>query len=243
MSENVNELEDGRENEPRMSVKPLLKVAGTVIVFVFSLSAWAWCKLPADARVPVHWGISGTPDRYGGKLEAFGAAPLIVLALTGLFFLIPRIDPRRSHFAAFRRPYLLIVSASLIFLAAVHAFVVASALGTHLNMNSLCFIGVGALFVVIGNFMGKLRSNWFVGIRTPWTLSSEFTWQRTHRAGGPVLVGSGLVWIAVGLLNAGELGVYLALGVTLASALGLVVYSYCVWQRAPDRGKEEDRPA
>lgn len=204
-------------------------------MFMLILSAWAWWKLPADARVPVHWGLSGQPDRYGSKLEALGWAPLIVVALTGLFLLVVRIEPRRLHVVASRKPYLIIVAATLVFLAAVHAFGVAAALGTRPNMNLLCSIGVGVLLAVIGNFMGKLRSNWFVGIRTPWTLSSECTWQRTHRVGGPIIVATGLVWIMAGLLNVGLPGLYLALGFTLVSAFGLVVYSYLVWRHAPDR--------
>ena len=203
------------------------------------LSAWAWCKLPSDARVPVHWGLSGQPDRYGSKFEALGWAPLIAVAAIGLFLLVVRIDPRRLHVVASRKPYLIIVAATLVFVAAVHAFGVAAALGTQPNMNLLCSIGAGILLAVIGNFMGKLRSNWFVGIRTPWTLSSEYTWQRTHRVGGPVIVATGLVWIMASLLNAGMPGLYLALGFTLLSAFSLVVFSYLVWRHAPDRGPSE----
>ena len=97
-----------------------------------------------------------------------------------------------------------------------------------------CWILTGGLFVVLGNLLGKVRPNWFVGIRTPWTLSSKLAWDRTHRAGGWVFVLLGVLTMATAVLHAGW--ALRVLGVAgVASLLGLVVYSYVLWRRDPEK--------
>lgn len=122
------------------------------------------------------------------------------------------------------------------FFMALHATIVASAVGHDVDMNRIVLVGMGVLFMLIGNWLPKMRSNFFVGIRTPWTLSSEHTRRRTHQVGGRLFVGLGAMLLLVGALLPGSNVVGVIAGGAALVAFGLVTYSYLVWRDAPDRG-------
>ena len=117
----------------------------------------------------------------------------------------------------------------------IHGIVLALALGYHVSVTRIVPALVGALFVVIGNMMPLVRPNWWFGIRTPWTLSSDRVWVRTHRVGGYLMLGAGLVATAVGLLAAGPRGIQVMIAAVMAAAFGSVAYSYVAW-------RQEQRP-
>jgi uncharacterized membrane protein len=121
------------------------------------------------------------------------------------------------------------------FQAALHVFAVLAALGRAANIAPVAGIGIGLLFVVMGNFLGKTRSSWLFGIRTPWTLSSERSWQRTHRLGGYLFMALGLAMVLSALLLPPQAFVWLILGGLLGTVAVLVGYSYLVWRDDPDR--------
>jgi uncharacterized membrane protein len=93
---------------------------------------------------------------------------------------------------------------------------------------------VGGLFIVLGNLFGKLRPNWFIGIRTPWTLSSKLSWDRTHRAGGWMFILFGLLFMSLALARPSWFFISV-ITVIVTGAIGLVVYSYLVWRRDPEK--------
>ena len=110
-------------------------------------------------------------------------------------------------------------------------------LGWRIRIEQWVSVGVGALFVVIGNVMSRVRPNWFVGIRTPWTLSSEGVWRKTHRLGGYLFVGCGLLTAAAGVVRA-RWSVPVLVAGAVTTAVTSVVYSYLAWRReqAPTPG-------
>lgn len=198
---------------------------------MFLAAALAWPRVPE--RLAVHWGIDGTPDRYGGRVEGLLVLPIMALALYGGLRLLPRIDPRRANYAQFAGPYATIRFATLVLLAAIYGVTIASALGYPLDMTRAVSLAIGALFVVIGSVMGKLRPSWFVGIRTPWTLSSGRSWGKTHRLGGWVFIAAGVVFAIAGLLASPTL-LLVGLGGFFIALTGLIVYSYLVWRDDSD---------
>jgi len=201
---------------------------------MFALTVVVWPIAPD--RIPVHWDISGRPDRYGGKFEGLLLLPLTSVGLYLLFLLLPRIDPRRRHYAEFSTVYNLFRTAFLAFMLSLQLLIVLWGLKRPVDVGAYMSILAGLLFVVVGNYLPKVRSNWFVGIRTPWTLSSELSWSKTHRLGGKLLVAWGLLVIVFGALRPQWAFWVLIGGAVLITAV-TVVYSYAVWKREA-QGKE-----
>jgi uncharacterized membrane protein len=219
----------------RISVRPLLLASGVALLLMFALSAWAWGRIPSNQRIPVHWNMEGKVDRYGGKSEGLVLIPLIALALSLVFSVLPLIEPRRANLEKSWGAYTAIWIGLLVFMGAIHAALVASAMGWIPNVPAIVSVCVGGLFALLGISLGGVRSNFFVGIRTPWTLSSELSWTRTHRLAARIFVVFGILFPVVGLLVDGGVAI-LALLCGMFGSMGfLIVYSYAVWRNDPDK--------
>jgi uncharacterized membrane protein len=216
--------------------------SAVLIVAMFALSAWAWTVLPSDTLIPVHWGINGQPDRYGGKGEALLLTPLMAVVLTGVLAVIPRFEPRRQNFAASSGAFATIWIAIIAFFGVVHVVLVSAALGRSVDVLAVFPIAIGVLFVVIGAQLSRTRSNFFMGIRTPWTLSSEESWTRTHRVGSYLFIGLGLLLAVAGILRSERmLLVVLVIGLPV-EIIALFVYSYLVWRNDPNKQTSREKP-
>jgi len=174
--------------------------------------------------LPIHWNLDGQPDRFADKW--------IVLALAvGLYLVmafLPRLDPGRANYAQFVGAYSTIRLAVLAFLVVLSA---SSSLG--LRGEEVTHIALGALLIVIGSVMGKIRPNWFAGIRTPWTLASKRSWLKTHRLGGWLFMAWGFVELLSGQVLPSGRGITLVCVATVLTIL--VIYSYLVWRDDPDK--------
>jgi uncharacterized membrane protein len=159
------------------------------------------------------------------------------VGIIGLLALLPRLEPRRENLERSRTAYVAIAITVVAFLAGLHVLAVMAALGSEINTTAVVVAGTGVIFIVIGNFLGKTRSNWFFGIRTPWTLSSERSWARTHRLGGWLFVGIGLGVLVTTALFGATVGLWVLLGGLLAGIVSLAAYSYLVWREDPARGE------
>jgi uncharacterized membrane protein len=218
-----------------MKIRPLVIIGAAVVVAMLLLSSWAWFQLPDDAQIPVHWGPSGEADAFGPKWLGLLGLPLVAMGILALLAFIPRIEPRRENLERSSTAYVAIGVAVLALMAAIHVFAVLAALGSAANIAPVAGIGVGVLFVVIGNFIGKTRSNWFFGIRTPWTLSSERAWTRTHRLGGYLFLALGAAMIVAAFLLPPEAFIWIVL-IGVFGLIGVLFgYSYLVWRNDPDR--------
>jgi uncharacterized membrane protein len=203
---------------------PAVLIAGAV---VFSLVVFN--RLPE--RVPIHWGLSGEPDRFGSRIEGAFLMPVLMTALLLLMQWYPSRDPRSANIEKFRGAYDTVVFATIALLTGIHVVALGSALGWRIDMATVVLAGVGVLFVVLGNLLPRVRSNFIFGIRTPWTLSSEDVWMRSHRVGGYAMVVAGLITIAGAFLGRG-IGLGLAFASLVLGGLVPIVYSYVLWSRA-----------
>lgn len=194
---------------------------------MFALAVFAWPRVPE--QMPVHWGVDGTPDRYGGRVEGVLLLPVVALVVYVLLQVLPNFDPRRANYAQFAGPYALIRFATHVLLTGIYGVAIAAALGYQLNMTRIVVPAVGLLLIILGSVMGKLRPSWFVGIRTPWTLSSTRAWGKTHRLGGWIFIVVGLVMVLAGLLNLPVLLLVALAGLGVA-LIGLSLYSYLIWR-------------
>ena len=169
-----------------------------VAIAAVAFSFWALPQLPS--QVATHWGLSGEPDGWSSPAFAAFLLPGMMLLLSALFAALPSIDPLKRNYEFHGSVYFLLVNVIVIFMLLVHVLVLGSALGWPVDMRVVLPIVLGALFLFIGNLMTRMRPNWFMGIRTPWTLSSERVWRKTHRVGGYSFTIAGLIVMVSGFL-------------------------------------------
>jgi uncharacterized membrane protein len=218
-----------------VSSRPYLITAGLLAVAMLAVSSWAWGQIPDGAHVPIHWGIDGQPNGWAPKPFALFGLPLLSVGLALLLAFAPRVDPRYANLRRSATAYWATAHAALGLLAVVHVAAVLIATGRNLNIGLIVSVAIGVLFVIIGNFLGKTRSSWIFGIRTPWTLSSEQSWTRTHRLGGYLFVALGVLVVVVALIGPAWLDVAVLLGGVAVVVLTLTVYSYLVWRDDAER--------
>ncbi|MEM7394898.1 MAG: SdpI family protein [Verrucomicrobiota bacterium] len=205
----------------------LLLCVGMVVA-----AAIAWPLAPD--RIPVHWNLQGEVDRYGGRFEGILLLPLVTLGLYVMLLLLPRLDPGRANYASFRSVYAMIRLSLSAIMGWIYALMLMAAFGRPIDMSFVLPLAVGLLFIVLGNVMGKLRPTWFVGVRTPWTLSSRVSWNRTHRLAGPLMIGFGLTIMAYAF-NQSHWMLCLMIGIGLLAVLLPIVYSWLIWRSDEER--------
>jgi uncharacterized membrane protein len=205
-----------------------LVVSVAAVLAVAALSLWAWIEVPGGT-VPA--GIGKDLEQVG-KFRGLVVGPLLFTGLPVLaFWLIPLVEPRRANLLASRKAYTAIWLAVVALGVAVHVAFVARATGSDLvHPESLGDVGIPILLVITGNYLGKIKSNFLFGIRTPWTLSSDLSWNKTHRLAGRLTVALGIGLLPVALVwNDSWLNFWAGLiGLALVMAVA-VVYSYAVW--------------
>ena len=201
---------------------PLLIIAAACMA-----SAAVWSRLPDT--MPTHWNLAGEVDGWSGKLFGAWLMPAIIAGLWLILRFLPRLDPRRANYAKFGPTYEAIIVTVMLFLFCLHAVALRTALGLPAPMERLVPLGAGAMMIVIGNLLPRARPNWFVGIRTPWTLSSDRVWERTHRVGGRLFVVGGIV-VVLAALFAPQLAQRIMIGTLVAESIAVVAYSYMEWR-------------
>ena len=199
-----------------------------IAVVAVALSLWAYPRLPPS--VVTHWSLNGTPDGYSSRLWALAIIPVMLVIMTVIFNVLPKIDPRHENYVKFLSSYWLIANAVIVFLLVAHGLIIAAGLGFSIKIDRLMPLGIGLLFVFLGNFLTRVEPNWFVGIRSPWTLSSDTVWRRTHRTGGWVFVIGGLVLASTALLPRAAFLPLLIATIVIMPAIP-IVQSYVLWKR------------
>jgi len=205
------------------------------LVTVTAMLALAWLvgsSLPAGLQLPTHWNLAGEADRFSGKWPALLMPAAITAGLCALMFYLPAIEPRREGLERSRGLYLSAWAGLLLMGIAIEFVTIAAAFGWPVAGDRILIGATGILLTLIGNQLGKSRSMYLVGIRTPWTLASEEVWIKTHRLGGKLMVASGLSMVVMAMLPvpaAWRLGLP---GIVLAAAVIVpIAYSYVLWRK------------
>jgi uncharacterized membrane protein len=206
-----------------------ITVIGMVVV-ALALSAILYPRLPE--KMPTHWNLAGQVNGYTSRAVGVCAVPLTMLFVFALLEILPRTSPRGFEVSASSRAYAAIEISVITLLFAIHCLILAASLGTHVEMQIVIPLLVGALFIVIGNYLGKFSRNFFVGVRTPWTLASEEVWFRTHRMAGPLFVAGGIIMMIV-LPFAQRPGVMriALIAIIIVVAVVPIVYSYVIYRK------------
>lgn len=212
----------------------LLGLTAVIAIIMFLVSAWAWQQIPAGAEVPVHWNAQGEVDGYGSKFEGLLLMPIIMVGAMGLVALVTFIEPRRRNLLQSGKAFGAFWVALSLFFLFLHTSMVLVTLGYNVPINVVISIGVGALFIVIGNFLGKIRSTYTFGIRTPWTLDSDLAWNKTHRLGGKLFMLAGILILLSGIFLSGISFVAVMMVCIFGTVIVATVYSYFVWRNDPE---------
>jgi len=180
--------------------------------------------------IPTHWNLEGMPDDWGAKFWAAWLIPGMALLLLFLFPFLAKIDPRAKNYEKFSGVYVLIQTLILLFLSLVFFMQYFMIFYPDKNewMSPILFSGLGVLFIVLGNYMGKVRQNYFVGLRTPWTLSDPEVWQKSQRFTGWLFVLGGLFFLLQAWLQLSSVWVFASVLVVIV--LAPVIYSYWVYR-------------
>lgn len=181
-------------------------------------------------QVPSHWNLKGEVDSYTTRTLGAFLMPVLAIILYLTMILVSVIDPRRENYVRFKNAYRLMRWIMVLFLGGLYVLTMLFSLGYDINIGLIVKAGVALLLAVIGNFMGQFRHNYFVGIKTPWTLANEKVWNQTHRFGGRIWVAGGLVCLAMSPLNALWAN-YLYFASIMLMAFVPMVYSYLLYRR------------
>lgn len=218
-----------------MKLGGFYRLAVVVLLAMLGVAVWGLASVGVDARVPIHWGASGEVNGYGPAWLGFLVTPVITLGLVGLLAVIPRIEPRRRNLERSAAAYRTLANTTLVLTLGLQIVLVLAGTGHALPVALVIGAGIGILFAVLGNVMATVRSNFMFGVRTPWTLTSELSWDRTHRLVGRLFFVGGLITFVSSFAGSPTL----VLVVLLATVVGIlavgVVFSYRVWQSDPYR--------
>ena len=212
-----------------------MSTRNTLIITLLLIAAQAVFSIAVYNQLPVqmasHWGVN---DQVNGTLARFWGAflmPIISLCMLGLFLLIPGIDPHKANIAQFRGPFNLFIVLMTAFLTYVHGLTIAWNLGfTGFQMTTALLPALGLLFIFLGYLLAKAKRNFFIGIRTPWTLSSDTVWDKTHALGSKLFIACGIIAL-FGAFFGGILAMLLLLIPLLGSAVFLIIYSYFLYHQ------------
>jgi uncharacterized membrane protein len=210
-----------------MSTKTSTIISGVLIAIALAAGLVLYARLPDP--MPSHWNAAGQVDGYTSKFWGVFLMPIITTVLVGFFLVIPQIDPLKANIAKFRGAFNWFIVAFVAYMLYIHALTLAASLGFQFNMTIMLLPVVGLLFIGIGYMMRQAKRNFFIGIRTPWTLSSETVWDETHKLGAKMFMFGGAVTIVSAFL--GENGIWLMLATILVVAFVPIVYSYILWRR------------
>lgn len=210
-----------------MSTRTTIFTSITLIAIAVLAGLLLWDRLPDP--MPGHWNAAGEIDGYISKFWGVFLVPIISIALTGLFLIIPRIDPLKANIAQFRAAFNWFIVVFMAYMLYVYALTLVAALGTPFNMTLMLLPAVGLLFIGVGYLMSGAKRNFFIGIRTPWTLSSDTVWDKTHKLGSRLFMLGGVVTILCAFL--GESGIWIMLVAMLGASFVPIVYSYVLYQR------------
>ncbi len=210
---------------------PLL-IWGAVLLF----SALLYPRMPD--RIPTHWNWRGEIDGWGDKQWAAWLMPAIMLGLLLFFQILPWLSPRQFDIESFRPTYDVIIVMLMLMFASLHVVFLLPAVGLHPPVDTTVMVILAAFFMLLGTVLDKVRRNFFVGVRTPWTIASERVWNDTHRVAAKLFFWSGLLGIAAAVVLP-LLGwkAFLGLPIILLGALASVPYSLFRYKQLERRGE------
>jgi uncharacterized membrane protein len=189
--------------------------------------ALAWPQLPA--QMVSHWGPAGEPNGYMDRFWGVAVGPLLLIGIAALWAMVPRLEPLKDNLKSFLPEFNLLMVAIEVFMTLIFGYSIVYNLGWQLPIAVIILPGMAFLFAVVGWVLPRTKRNWYVGIRTPWTMSSDLVWDKTHSLAGRLFYAAAGVTL-LGLVYP-TAGLWVAVGSVLAAALTAGVYSYLEFRK------------
>ncbi|MED3883900.1 SdpI family protein [Priestia aryabhattai] len=199
-------------------------------ITLFTLITWLVALPHLPATMPIHWGANGEADGFATKINAMILTVGIMVLIYFIIAFVPRIDPRKENYKYFSKTYNILLNAVLLLFFFVNMSTILQGLGYNVPMSYIAPIMAGLVFIIIGNYLQRVRSNYFMGIRTPWTLSNENVWKKTHRLSGKIFFIGGLLILISAFLPDGYKSVILWGSIVLCVAVPYL-YSYVAYKK------------
>ncbi|WP_455930928.1 SdpI family protein [Priestia aryabhattai] len=199
-------------------------------ITLLTLVAWLIALPHLPATMPIHWGANGEADGFATKINAMILTVGIMVLIYFIIAFVPRIDPRKENYKYFSKTYNIVLNAVLLLFFFVNMSTVLQGLGYNVPMAYIAPIMAGLVFIIIGNYLQRVRSNYFMGIRTPWTLSNETVWKKTHRLSGKIFFIGGLLILISAFLPDGYKSVIMWGSIVLCVAVPYL-YSYVAYKK------------
>ncbi|MDM8147783.1 SdpI family protein [Priestia megaterium] len=199
-------------------------------ITLLTLVAWLIALPHLPATMPIHWGANGEADGFATKINAMILTVGIMVLIYFIIAFVPRIDPRKENYKYFSKTYNILLNAVLLLFFFVNMSTILQGLGYNVPMSYIAPIMAGLVFIIIGNYLQRVRSNYFMGIRTPWTLSNETVWKKTHRLSGKIFFIGGLLILISAFLPDGYKSVIMWGSIVLCVAVPYL-YSYLAYKK------------
>jgi len=198
-----------------------------IIILSFILGIYLYPQMPE--KMASHWNVKGEVDGYMSKFWGIFLMPIISVVLFLLFLIIPKIDPLKKNIEKFRKYFDWFIVIIIIFLFYLYLLTLVWNLGFRFSFTQFLLPAFGLLFYYCGVLVENAKRNWFIGIRTPWTLSNEEVWDKTHRLGGKLFKITGIVAF-LGILFP-TYAIFFVIIPIISVSLCLVIYSYFEYQK------------
>ena len=201
-----------------------------IILLPFAYLAYIWNQLPG--QVPMHWNAKGEIDRYGDKSELLLLPFLLPVLVYLIFLVVPKIDPKNKLNKMGNKLQTLKVLMTT-FMSMLALFLIYSAKNESFANPNYIVLSVGVLYIILGNYFKTIKPNYFIGIRTPWTLENESVWKTTHHLSGKIWFAGGIIVVLSSLLLDKQSNFILFFIITGIITIIPVVYSYVKFQKLP----------
>jgi uncharacterized membrane protein len=199
----------------------------TIVLLPFIYLAYIWNQLPE--KVPMHWNIKGEIDRYGEKMELIIIPILLPLLVYIIFLVVPKIDPKNKLNKMGNKLQTIKVLLTT-FMSILALFIIYSAKNQSFANPNYIILLIGVLYIILGNYFKTIKANYFIGIRTPWTLENETVWKKTHKLGGKLWFVGGIIVVLTSLILDKEPNVTVFLIITGIITIIPIVYSYIIFK-------------
>jgi len=210
-----------------MKTKTTIWINLAIILISILAGAYFWKDLPNE--MASHWNVNDQVDGTMSKFWGTFILPIMLVGISLLLLAVPEIDPLKQNIAEFRPTFNLFITMITIFFAYVYALSIVWNLGIQFKMSQMILPGIGIIFIGSGYLISKAKRNYFIGIRTPWTLANDVVWDKTHAVGGKLFVAAGIITLLTAF--ASQYAFPIMMIVIFGTVIFTTVYSYVIFAR------------